>query len=206
MSQLLSRSPDSGFLSWSCAFLRFFLAVSRPDSSNCHERDGVKTDNTSPYTRISALFSVRTLHAITRLARYFSCLKSHFVIGYVFAEHSFNQFSSCVLFTYYLTDATDDLADATDWNQRKPLCSFARGCSAWLSGRSDPKHTVKNISSDSKVGSASTRSRSNWSCMFLPHASHLPALNRTNQPYHRANSDRAPGSRNLLTCLLKDLT
>ena len=41
-SQLLSGSPESGFHSQSCARLNFlsFLAVSRPDSSDCHESDG----------------------------------------------------------------------------------------------------------------------------------------------------------------------
>ena len=33
--------PEFWFHVWSCAFLRFFfLAVSRPDSGNCHGRDG----------------------------------------------------------------------------------------------------------------------------------------------------------------------
>ena len=33
----------------------FFLAVSRPDSGNCHERDGGCTDNTSPYAHTRPL-------------------------------------------------------------------------------------------------------------------------------------------------------
>ena len=48
--QLLSGSPESGIHLWSCALLRFFfLAVSRPDSGNCHERDGWCTENNSPH-------------------------------------------------------------------------------------------------------------------------------------------------------------
>ena len=66
-------------------------------------------------------------------SRHFACLKSQFVIGHVFAEHSFKPVSTYFLFTHYLTDASD-------WNQIKPLCSFARGWTAWPSGRSDAKH------------------------------------------------------------------
>ena len=50
----------------------FFLAVSRPDSSNCHERDGRCTDNTSPYAHtgtFSRCARLRTPDVITRLAQ-----------------------------------------------------------------------------------------------------------------------------------------
>ena len=64
MSQLLSSSPEFGFHSWSCAFLRFFL------SDSCHERDGgvqITFHRTHTHARISTLFSVRALHVITRV-------------------------------------------------------------------------------------------------------------------------------------------
>ena len=48
---------------------QIFLAVPGPDSRNCHERDGVCTDNTSPHARTSALLSVRTLNVITRVVQ-----------------------------------------------------------------------------------------------------------------------------------------
>ena len=56
-------SPDSMCsLSHFSDFL-FFLAVSRPDSGNCRERDGECTDNTSPYAHTRTLSRCAPTHA-----------------------------------------------------------------------------------------------------------------------------------------------
>ena len=62
---------------------------------SCQERDGVCTVNTSPYAHTRLFFSLSTSYAITRLAQGFDdslCVwKTHFVIGHVFVECSFDQ-------------------------------------------------------------------------------------------------------------------
>ena len=70
-------------------------------------------------------------------SRHFACLTSHFVIGHVFAEHSFNPVS--------LTPPTTSPTPLTGI-RCKPLCSFARGWTAWPSGRSDPTHRATRVS------------------------------------------------------------
>ena len=45
----------------------FSLAVSRSDSSNCHERDGNCTDDTSPYARM------RTFYLFAHFTREHTC-------------------------------------------------------------------------------------------------------------------------------------
>ena len=103
------------------------------------------TDNTPPHAHKHIFFSARFAHDHTCGSRRWACFKSHFVIGHDFAEHSFNPVSSHFLFTHYLIDATDYHTDATDWNQTKPLCSFARRWTAWPSGRSDPKRRIRAV-------------------------------------------------------------
>ena len=64
---------------------------------------------------------------ITRFAQglddLFVWLKSHFMIGHVFVECSFDTVSSYFLITYCLADASYCLTDATDWNQIKPCAT-----------------------------------------------------------------------------------
>ena len=78
------------------------------------------TDNTPPHARISTLFSVRTLHVITRVAqdilRASKVMLSSVMSLLNIPSTPFPHF----LFTYCLTDATD-------WNQIKTLCSFRSG-------------------------------------------------------------------------------
>ena len=99
---------------------------------------------TSPHVRISTLFfSVRTLHVITRVAQ--DILRASKVsLSSVMSLLNIpsTPFTPYFLFTCLFTDATDYLTDAADWNQMKPLCKFARGWTAWPSGRSDPKHRL----------------------------------------------------------------
>ena len=92
------------------------------------------TDNTSPYAHTRALFSrcarsdARCDHTFgSRLDDLFVCLKSRFIIGHVFVGCSFNPFSSYFLSTCHLTDGTDYLTDATDWNQIKPPVQLRSG-------------------------------------------------------------------------------
>ena len=64
-SQLLSSSPESGphlYLAQFSDFL-FFLAVSRPDSGNHNERDGVCTDNKKPHAHTRTLSRCARSHA-----------------------------------------------------------------------------------------------------------------------------------------------
>ena len=53
-------NPDSICSLLHFSDLLFFLAVSRPDSGNCHEREEECTDNTSPYAHTRTFFSLRT--------------------------------------------------------------------------------------------------------------------------------------------------
>ena len=102
-SQLLSSSSESGFHTQSCGLLRFlfFPTVSRPCSSNCHERDDECTDNTSLYAHTRTLpryARLRTSDAITlfdSITWRFVCVsKSHFNTAYVFVDCSFDAVSS----------------------------------------------------------------------------------------------------------------
>ena len=87
---------------------------------------------TTPHrTHTRALFldaHARTPDVIARLAQAqgldasFVCLKSHFMIGHVFVECSFDPVSS-----YCLIDATYCLTDATDWNQSEPPVQLRSG-------------------------------------------------------------------------------
>ena len=80
---------------------------------------------TTPHrTHARALFlaaHARTPDVITRLAQgldvLFVCLKSHFIIGHVFVECSFDRISSHFHVTYCLIDATCCLTDISDWSQ-----------------------------------------------------------------------------------------
>ena len=72
-------------------------------------------------------------------------------------------FSSYLLFTCCLAAAIDYLTDATDWNQSEPLRSFARGWTAWPSGRPRPQTQFMSPSSAS-MSVASTF----WSLWILP--------------------------------------
>ena len=99
--------------------------------------------------RTRALFlasHARMPDVITRLARGLDDLfvghKSHFIMGHVFVERSFDPDSSHFLITYCLTDATCCLTDATDWNQIKPLCNSDLVWTVWPTGRSDSKHRL----------------------------------------------------------------
>ena len=105
------------------------LALSRPESSNCHERDGMCTENTSPHAHMSTPFSARTSSHFSSVVFFF----------WAFVQLSFFLFLS----TYYLIDARDYCTDATAWNQIEPSCSFTRRWTAWPSDRSDPKHNWK---------------------------------------------------------------
>ena len=83
------------------------------------------------HTFLSAHFT----HDHTCGSTHFVCLKKHFAIGHVFAEHSFNPVSSYFLFKYNLADATDDLTDATDWNHIEPCAaSLGDGLPGHLAG------------------------------------------------------------------------
>ena len=149
MSQLLSSSLESGFHSWPCAFLSFFLAVSRPKSSNCHQRDGRCTDNTSPHARTSTLFSVRAWHVITRVAQ--DILRAWRVI--LSSVMSLLNIPIKLLFLSIFC-ITYHLIDATDWNQIKPLCSFlisGMDCLGRLAG------PIPNTGSSASLSVASTR-------------------------------------------------
>ena len=106
------------------------------------------TDNTSPYARTRTFSRCARSHARcdhtfgSRLDDLCVCFKSHFIIGHVFVECSFDPVSSYSLITYCHTDATYCLTNATDWNQIKPLCNSALGWTVWPPGRSDPKHRL----------------------------------------------------------------
>ena len=85
----------------------------------CHDSEDVQT--TPHRTHTCALFlaaHARTQDVITRLAQglddLFVCLKSHFIIGHVFVDCSFDRNSSNFLITYCLTDATYCLSDVAD--------------------------------------------------------------------------------------------
>ena len=143
-------NPDSicGLLRTSQIFCSFWQF--RVQSGNCHERAGVCVQtNASPYAHtrtFSRCARVRTPDVSTRLAQglddMFVCLKSHFIIGHVFVQCSFDPVPAYFLLIYCLIDATYCLTDATDRNQIKPLCNPALGWTVWPSGRSDPKHRL----------------------------------------------------------------
>ena len=116
-----------------CSFLQFRVQTV---ATVWNVTGGVQTTPRNTNTRALFLAAhARTPNMITRLAQglddLFVCLKSHFIIGHVFVECSFDPVSSYFLITYCLTDATD-------WNQSKPLCYSAPGWTVWPSGRSDP--------------------------------------------------------------------
>ena len=104
---------------------------------------------TPQHTNTRALFlaaRARTTDVITRLAQglddLFVCLKSHFILGHVCVECSFDPVSSYFLITYCFTDTAYCLSYATDWNQVNPLCNSALVWTLWPSGRSDPEHRL----------------------------------------------------------------
>ena len=120
---------------------------SRPDSGNCHERDGACTDNTSPYAHF---FSLRTL------ARQMSCTfglralticscasQVIFIIGNVFVDGSFDFVSSKFLITYCLPDGTYRPPTPLTGFRPNPCANSSLGWTVWPSGPSDPKHRLR---------------------------------------------------------------
>ena len=105
----------------------FFLAVSRPDSGNCHELDGLCTDNTSPYAHTRTFFSLRTLarqmwlHVwLKGLTVLFCVPQKSFHLWSCLCWMFLRPVSSFLLVAYCLTDATD-------WNQIKPVRTLRSG-------------------------------------------------------------------------------
>ena len=62
------------------------------------------------------------------------------------------------------------------------------------------KRPTKNIFACSKVGSANTRFRSNWFCIFQPQASYCSNLHRTNRRHRHAYVDSVFGTQDLCNC------
>ena len=121
----------------------FFLAVSRPDSGN----KGAQTTPHRMHTRALFLKGLTICWCASKVIP--SLVMSLLNVP-------LDPVSSYFLFTCYITDDTCCLSYAVDWNQTKPVCSFARGWTAWPSGRSDPKTQVVSPSSSS-MSAASTR-------------------------------------------------
>ena len=111
--------------------LEIFLAVSRPDSGNCHEPDGRCTDNSSPGAHTRTFSRCARSHVTARVAQGMMSLcecsqKSFF--------HRSCRFFGVPPTPFPLVFSSpsphrqpSDLSSAINWNQTKPLCYSARG-------------------------------------------------------------------------------
>ena len=132
-------------------FLLFFLAVWRPDSSNCPGRDGGWVYRQHLTVRTHAhFFSLRPparqmwSHGWLSAWR-FVCVpqKSFSPLVMSLLNVSSTQFPQ--IFSSLTASLTPRTAftDATDWNQSKHQCNSAQEWTVWPSGRSDPKHRLR---------------------------------------------------------------
>ena len=99
--------------------------------------------NTRIFSRCALL---RTPDVSTRLdqrfADLFVCFKSHFIIGHVFVECSFDTISSFLFASFMVYWRHLLFTGASDWNQVKFLCNSDLVWTVWPSGRSDPEHRL----------------------------------------------------------------
>ena len=129
------------------------LAVSRPDSSNCHGRDGVCRHHTSLYARRRTFFSCAHHSAqVTHLIRIFPMLShrhwlkvkgisvAHFSktlssLRHLFVSCSFRSFPSCRIISYLFFVTTFSVIDLVGEDQINPSTLLTR-----VECQSDSKH------------------------------------------------------------------
>ena len=107
----------------------FFLAVSRPDSGNCHERDGSVYRQHLTVRTHAHFFSLRTRHMWLHVwlkGLTILCVARKVISSLVMSLLNVpsTPFPPHLLIAYYHTDATD-------WNQTKPVRDSALGWTVW---------------------------------------------------------------------------